>query len=147
MTDVNQPPAADEPGGPTILPAVPDAAAPAAPSAPPPPPAPAYTPPPAPAQAPAYAQQPAYGQPYPAPAKWNVLAIVSFILSIVGISLVGIILGHISLSQIKKTGEQGHGFAIAGLILGYLGILAGIILFFVLLVPLFFFATTNGTTY
>ena len=36
--------------------------------------------------------------------------------------IAGIICGHISLSQIKKTGEQGRGMAIAGLIIGYVGI-------------------------
>src|SRR4051812_25240707 len=109
MTDVNQPPA-DEAGGATVPPASPPAA-----SAEPP----AYAPPPAPAQAPSYAQQPAYGQPYPVQPKWNVLSIVSFILSVLGISIVGVVLGHIGLNQVKKTGEQGRGFAIAGLVLGY----------------------------
>jgi hypothetical protein len=138
MTDVNQPPA-DEPGRPTPPQAPQPAAVPDA--------SPAYSPPPAPAQAPTYAQQPAYGQPYAAQPKWNVLSIVSFILSVVGISLVGVVLGHIGLSQVRKTGEQGRGFAIAGLILGYLGILAGIILFFVVLIPLIFFAASNGDQY
>ncbi|MGV8875189.1 MAG: DUF4190 domain-containing protein, partial [Rhodococcus sp. (in: high G+C Gram-positive bacteria)] len=32
----------------------------------------------------------------------------------------GIIFGHISLSQIKRTGEQGRGLALAGLIIGYI---------------------------
>lgn len=32
----------------------------------------------------------------------------------------GIVFGHISLAQIKKTGENGRGMAIAGLIIGYL---------------------------
>jgi peptidyl-prolyl cis-trans isomerase B (cyclophilin B) len=32
----------------------------------------------------------------------------------------GIIFGHISLSQIRRTGEQGRGLAIAGLVIGYL---------------------------
>jgi peptidyl-prolyl cis-trans isomerase B (cyclophilin B) len=32
----------------------------------------------------------------------------------------GIIFGHISLSQIRKTGEDGHGLAIAGLVISYL---------------------------
>jgi peptidyl-prolyl cis-trans isomerase B (cyclophilin B) len=31
----------------------------------------------------------------------------------------GIVFGHISMSQIKKTGEEGHGMALAGLIIGY----------------------------
>ncbi len=71
--------------------------------------------------------------PYAAPAapvgaKWNVLSIVSLATSIIGLGLVGVITGHIALSQIKKTGEQGNVLAIIGLILGYLGIIAGIII-------------------
>jgi peptidyl-prolyl cis-trans isomerase B (cyclophilin B) len=65
--------------------------------------------------------------PAPAEARTNVLAIISLVTSIIGFSLVGVITGHIGLSQIKKTGEQGRGLAIAGLIIGYLSI------FFVLL--------------
>jgi hypothetical protein len=74
--------------------------------------------------APAYAA-PAYST--GAPAKWNVLAIVSLVTSILWISLVGIITGHLALSQIKKTGEQGRGLALAGVIVGYVGLLGGII--------------------
>jgi hypothetical protein len=33
-----------------------------------------------------------------------------------------VILGHLARAQIKRTGERGDGMAIAGLILGYLGI-------------------------
>jgi hypothetical protein len=49
----------------------------------------------------------------------NVLAIVSLVASCVGFALPGVILGHIALHQIKRTGEQGHGLALAGLIVGY----------------------------
>ncbi|MGV8851098.1 MAG: DUF4190 domain-containing protein [Rhodoglobus sp.] len=55
-------------------------------------------------------------------AKWNVLSIVSLVTSILFFHIVGIITGHIALSQIKKTGEQGKVLAIIGLVLGYLGI-------------------------
>lgn len=96
-----------------------------------PPAAPAYQPPPA---APAYqgqapAGQAPYGQqPYGAPTeRYNVLAIVSLVTGILFISLVAIITGHIALSQIKKTQEKGRGLAIAGLVLGYAGILLGIL--------------------
>jgi len=110
-----------------------------------PPAAPAYRPPAAPAYQqpapPAYGAQqpapPAYGQPYGQPTgpdKYNVLAIVSFVSSFF-ISLVAVITGHIALSQIGKTGEKGRGLAIAGLVLGYLGILTGIIIL-VVLIPL-----------
>lgn len=62
----------------------------------------------------------------PGPGTFNVLAIVSFVSAFV-VSLAAVICGHMALSQIKKTGEKGRGFAIAGLVLGYAGILAGII--------------------
>jgi len=128
VTDPNLP---DQPGAP-VPPTPPPAPGYGAPTPPPPPaygqPAPAYGEP-----APAYGQPaPAYGQP-PA-AKTNTLAIISLIASIAGIvilwgigSIAGVICGHISLSQIKKTGEQGRGMAIAGLIVGYAGIVLAII--------------------
>lgn len=64
-------------------------------------------------------------------AKWNVLSIVSIVASVIGAGLVGVITGHIALSQIKKTGEQGNILAIIGLVLGYIGIVVGIILIIV----------------
>ena len=80
-----------------------------------------YTAPPAPPAPPAssapYGQQPA-PQPQPQAPKTNTLAIVSLV-SAFFISLLAIVLGHISLSQIKKTGEGGRGLALAGTILGY----------------------------
>lgn len=64
----------------------------------------------------------------PTSAKTNAMAIVSLVTSILGISLVGVITGHIAMSQIKKTGEQGNGLAVAGLILGYIGTVAWVLL-------------------
>jgi hypothetical protein len=49
----------------------------------------------------------------------NGLSIASLILSILGFSIVGAILGHVALSQIKRTNEAGSGLAIAGIILGW----------------------------
>jgi peptidyl-prolyl cis-trans isomerase B (cyclophilin B) len=60
-------------------------------------------------------------------AKTNVLAIVSLVTSIIGLSIVGIITGHIGMNQIKKTGESGRGLATAGLIIGYLGLVVEVI--------------------
>ena len=54
------------------------------------------------------------------PPKTNTLAIVSFVSSFF-IGLVAIITGHIALGQIRARGELGRGFALAGLILGYIG--------------------------
>lgn len=70
---------------------------------------------------------PAYNAPAPAQQGTNTLAIVGFVLSFF-VNLAGVICGHIALSQIKKTGEKGRGFAIAALIIGYLSIAASIIL-------------------
>jgi hypothetical protein len=84
--------------------------------------------------------------PTPAPtpgAPWNVLAIVSLITSLVGFSLAGIITGHLSLGQLKTSGEQGRGLALAGVIIGYsvLGLVVVACIFFFLaaiFIPLFF---------
>lgn len=51
----------------------------------------------------------------------NGMAIASFVTALVGLSLLGVIFGHVAQSQIKRTNESGNGFAIAGLVLGYLG--------------------------
>jgi ABC-type spermidine/putrescine transport system permease subunit II len=96
----------------------------------PPPAAPAYN---APAAAPQAYSADGYGQAV-GPDKFNVLAIISLITAFF-VSLAAVITGHIALSQIKKTGEKGRGLAIAGLVLGYLGLIGGIIaivLFFVI---------------
>jgi peptidyl-prolyl cis-trans isomerase B (cyclophilin B) len=61
-----------------------------------------------------------YGYPgYPQQRTTNALAIVSLVCAFLFAPL-GIIFGHISLSQIKKTGEEGRGLAVAGLVISYL---------------------------
>jgi hypothetical protein len=77
-------------------------------------------------------------------AKWNVLSIVSLATSILWLSLVGIITGHIALNQIKKTGEQGNVLAIIGLVLGYLGFLGFFIALFAVLLPIFLISAGSG---
>ncbi len=60
-----------------------------------------------------------YTAPAAAPARpTNVLSIIALIAAFV-IPLAGIIVGFIALGQIKKTGEGGHGLALAGVILGF----------------------------
>ncbi|RJL34221.1 DUF4190 domain-containing protein [Bailinhaonella thermotolerans] len=74
--------------------------------------------------------QAGYGQAYAAPGypqqnKTNGMSIASLVLGIVGIftcgltSVVGVILGHVAMSQIKRSGEEGRGMAIAGLVCSY----------------------------
>ena len=74
--------------------------------------------------------QPGYGgggDQYPV-RRTNGLAVASMILGILWVCWIGsvlaVIFGHVALSQIKKSQEtqQGRGFAVTGLILGYLGV-------------------------
>jgi hypothetical protein len=57
----------------------------------------------------------------------NTLAVVTLVLSLF-FSVLAIPFGHVALSQINRTGEQGRGLALAGLIIGYIGLGALIIL-------------------
>jgi len=102
------------------------------------PPAPGYPPPPG--YLPTYAPPPEYGSPYPggygapmAPAGGtNSLAVFSLVASVVGLlcgigSIIGIVLGTVSLNQIKRTGQQGRGLAIAGIVVGAASLVISII--------------------
>lgn len=55
---------------------------------------------------------------YPQVRDTNIWAILSLI-SAFSIPPLAIIAGHVALSQIKRSGDQGRGLAIAGLVLGY----------------------------
>ena len=102
------------------------------PPAPPVPPPPAYT----------YAPPPGFPPPppaYPVKAKTNGLALASMILGIVGITvglcliffpvmpILAVVFGHLGLSQTRTTGAPGRGYAIAGLVTGYIGIALAIL--------------------
>jgi hypothetical protein len=81
-----------------------------------------------------------YPPPYQTqPPQWgvsqrtNTLAIVSLVCGIAqfatGITFIpAIICGHLARTQIRRTGEQGDGMALAGLILGYVGAVLTVIL-------------------
>lgn len=93
-----------------------------------------------------------YGYGGYAPRRTNGLAIAALVLSIVGFvwilpfvgSLAGAIMGHISLGQIKRTGDGGRGMALAGVIVGWAGLALLVIgvLFFV-----FVFAVSAPSRY
>ena len=70
------------------------------------------------------------------PARTNGLAIAALVTGILGFSIVSVVLGHVALSQINRTREEGRGLAIAGLVLGYVGI-AGWTLFWIAFAGLF----------
>jgi hypothetical protein len=83
-----------------------------------------------------YGQQPMYGYGYPPPMpKPQQNAILSLVLSCVGLvtcgitAIIGVIFGHIAMGKIKRGEEEGHGMAMAGLIVGYF-IIGGWLLYF-----------------
>lgn len=125
-----------------------------------PPQQPAYNPaiyPPAPqyeSAAPQYPGQYA-AAPYPyAQQKTNTLAIVSLIFSLLGIvwilpfvgSLVGVITGHMSLNQLKSRDEKGRGLALAGTIVGWVG-LAFTIIFGIIIILVIVYSAQNSVRY
>ena len=115
-----------------------DGPIPASAPVPPVPPAPPAPPP----SAYAYAPPPGFPPPpaaYPVKAKTNGLALASMILGIVGITvglcliffpvmpILAVVFGHLGLSQTRSTGAPGRGYAIAGLVTGYIGIALAIL--------------------
>jgi hypothetical protein len=85
---------------------------------------------------------PAY-QPAPVGPRTNTLAIVGLILAFV-VSVAGIIVSAIALGQIKKTGEAGHGLAVAGVIVGIVVTLLYVIIIIVNVIIAATYATAVG---
>mgnify|MGYP002351915797 CR=1 FL=1 len=61
--------------------------------------------------------------PYPRQAPVNGLAIAAFVLGVLCfVPAVGLVLGLIALARIRKRGERGKGFAVAGCVLSSVGL-------------------------
>jgi len=71
-----------------------------------------------------------YADPYAAQ-RTNGLSVAALICGLLGVSVVAVVLGHIARSQIRRDGGQGYGMALAGLILGYVWIGLGVIIWIV----------------
>jgi uncharacterized protein DUF4190 len=98
------------------------------------------------AQQTAYPPQFGYRTPVAAPqpvSGTNGLAVASLVISLhsiglPGVSIVGAILGHVARGQIRRTGDDGAGAALAGIVIGwsvtalYVVLLAAVILIVVL---------------
>lgn len=86
--------------------------------------------------APGYAPQQQYPNYLPGAGPTSGMAIASLVCSLLNISIVGIILGHIALNQIKQSNGyiQGRGLAIAGLIIGYIELAAFVLIVFIIIV-------------
>jgi Domain of unknown function (DUF4190) len=61
----------------------------------------------------------------------NAFAIVALVCALIGGSLLAIVFGHVSLSQIRRSGERGEGLANAALVIGYLSLVASVIILIV----------------
>jgi len=95
---------------------------------------------------------PGAGPPQPpapvAPPGNNALAIASLVCGVAQVMLwplatiPAVVLGHVARHQIRRTGEQGAGLALAGLILGWIGV--GFALLAVVAVTLIVAATASG---
>ncbi len=57
----------------------------------------------------------------PAAVGTNSMSVAALIMGLT-IAPLGVVFGHIALSQIKRTGQSGRGLAIAGLVLGYISV-------------------------
>ncbi len=118
----------------------------------PPPPAPDYPNQPAAAAANPYgtpqANPYASSNPYAAAPqqRTNVLAIIALIAAFV-VPLAGIICGHIALSQIKRTGENGRGLALAGTVLGYIFTVLGLLFIIAYFAFFAWAASQSGVSY
>lgn len=73
--------------------------------------------------------QPGYAYPAPQPARpMSGLAVATFVLGLLGFAILPVILGHIALATIRRTGQGGAAFAVVGLVLGYLAIAGWVLL-------------------
>src|SRR3954469_760430 len=77
-----------------------------------------------------FAPQP-YGYGYPPPRRTNGLAIASMVLGIVWLywigSILALVFGYVARKQIRERGESGDGMAIAGIVLGWVGVGLGLL--------------------
>ncbi|WP_234800198.1 DUF4190 domain-containing protein [Mycolicibacterium diernhoferi] len=84
---------------------------------------------------------------YPPGVGTNAMSIAALVCSLV-LAPLGIVFGHIALSQIKRSGEDGRGLAIAGLVIGY--IFTAVALLWIIVTVVFIGAvasTINESTY
>jgi peptidyl-prolyl cis-trans isomerase B (cyclophilin B) len=79
---------------------------------------------------------------YPPQRPTSGLAITALVLGILGGAILAVIFGHLALSDIRKTGKEGRGMAVAGLVLGYVETA-----FWVLIIALFAIGAAASTGY
>lgn len=91
---------------------------------------------------PGYGQPyPGYGQPYPPSRGTNTMAILALVFGIL-VAPLGLVFGFVARSQIKKTGEDGDGLALAGIIIG--GIFTLLFIAYIVFIIIFFAAVASS---
>ena len=65
-------------------------------------------------------------------------------LGLLGFAIIPVIMGHVALGQIKRTGQGGAVFAIIGLVLGYIGIAVWVIVLLAIAIPLIAVGAAGG---
>ncbi|GAC1331513.1 MAG: hypothetical protein NVSMB13_19850 [Mycobacteriales bacterium] len=94
---------------------------------------------------PAYGQ-PAYGQqPYGQQRGTNTMAILSLVFAFI-FSPLGIIFGFVAKKQIRERGEGGSGLATAGIVIGFVSLVLGIIYVIAIVALVAHGGGTSGTT-
>jgi hypothetical protein len=90
----------------------------------------------------------------PAPPKNNALAIASLVCGVAQLMLwplatiPAVVLGHVARRQIRRTGEQGAALALAGIILGWIGVgLAVLAVIGIVLAAVAFTRSSGGSTH
>lgn len=141
----------DVPKGARYCPACGSPATPPTGAADPAPPAPVWAPPgprwggPGYGPPPGYPVAGAYGWPRPGypTAGTNGLAVASLVLAIAGFlglfvvgSVAAVICGHIAINQTARRPQRGRGLAVAGLVLGYLGLVFAVFIAALVAVPI-----------
>ncbi|MGR2753297.1 DUF4190 domain-containing protein [Agromyces arachidis] len=71
--------------------------------------------------------------PAPQTERWNTFAIIAFV-TVWFTVILGLVFGHLALSQISKTGERGRGLALTAVIVGWLAVVTGalVLMFFLI---------------
>ena len=103
---------------------------------------PGYGPPPGYPQAPGYGPPPGYGYPPAYGRPTNTMAILALVLAFV-FAPAGLILGIVARKQIRQTGEDGDGLALAGIIVG--GIFTAIFVLLIVFWIIAFASIANGS--
>lgn len=57
--------------------------------------------------------------PYPPARRTDPLAVAALVSGLLGFALIPVVLGHLALSRIRRTGDGGGWMAVVGLVLGY----------------------------